>query len=193
MSIAVAVRKNGIIALGSDSQTSFGSLRMSPDNHVARKIRKIGMSYLASTGWGLYENILSDFLSRKKTPPLTNSESIFSFFMLLWKNLHEAYPFVNDQSEEEDSSPFGDLDASFLVVNKNGIFYVGSDMSVTRFERYFAIGSGCDYGLGALFALYDQEPDAQILCRKAVEAGIAFNDRCGGPIEIVTIKEAPHA
>lgn len=62
--------------------------------------------------------------------------------MLFWKELHEQYNFVKDQSNEEDPSPFGDLDATFLITNPNGIFYVSSNMSVSKFEKYFAIGAG---------------------------------------------------
>jgi ATP-dependent protease HslVU (ClpYQ) peptidase subunit len=130
---------------------------------------------------------MDDFLLGKKVPPLSDRRSVFSFFLKLWKTLHERYSFVNDQCGKEEESPFGDLDASFLIINAGGIFYVGSDMSVTQFESYFAIGAGSDYSLGALYALYDGGQDAEFLARKAVEAGIAFDNRCGGPIEVKKI------
>jgi preprotein translocase YajC subunit len=40
---------------------------------------------------------------------LTDQRSIFAFFRVFWKDLHERYSFVNDQ-RPNDESPFGDLD-----------------------------------------------------------------------------------
>ncbi len=131
MSVAVAVRKGVRIALATDSQTSFGSSRVPAPNLRTNKIHEVGQSLLATTGWGLYENILEDFLIRHPETELGNRQSVFSFFLGFWKELHDQYPFVKDQCDKEDESPFGSLDASFLIVNPVGIFYIGTDMSVT--------------------------------------------------------------
>jgi len=184
MSIAVAVRKGRQIVLAADSQSNLGAFKVDPDNLVCSKIQRIGSSLLATTGWGLYENIIDDFVAKKKRPPLTNKVSIFRFFLALWKDLHDRYPFVNDQPDRDDDSPFGDLDASFLVVNTAGIFYVASDLSVTVFEKYYAVGSGADFALGAISVLYDEEVDAEHMARRAVETALMFDPHCGGKINL---------
>ncbi|MCX7043899.1 MAG: hypothetical protein NTX50_00240 [Candidatus Sumerlaeota bacterium] len=189
MSIAVAVRKAGELVLATDSQTTWGNSRIPADNHVTFKMRQIGASWVATTGWGLYENIFDDFLASRKTlPRLNNNASIFTFFLKLWKDLHAKYPFVKDQVDDEDHSPFGDLDASFLVVNKQGIFYVASDLSVTGFGKFYAIGSGHPYSMGALEALYDTDLDAEELARRSVEIACAYDLQCGGAAQIQRIK-----
>lgn len=188
MSIAVALRKNRQLALGTDSQTSFGSSRVPSDNLKTTKIHQVGPTYLATTGWGLYENILDDYLARApEGPRLETKGAIFAFFMAFWKELHESYSFVKDQSDKDDESPFGSLDASFLVISREGVFHVGADMSVTAFEKYYAIGSGADYALGAISAIYHDAPDAVTTCRKAIEAAIDFDVHCGGEIDIRVI------
>lgn len=192
MSVAVAVRKGGRIALATDTQTSFGASRVPLPNLKTSKIQEIGQSLLATTGWGLYENILDDLLSRRPETELEGRQSIFSFFLGFWKELHDQYPFVKDQCDKEDESPFGSLDASFLIVNPFGIFYVGTDMSVTLFEQYYAIGSGSDFALGALAVLYEREDDPQEICRKAVQAAITFDVHCGGEIPVKTVECARH-
>ena len=53
---------------------------------------------------------------------------------------------------------------------------------MTPVTRYFAIGSGAPFALGALHALYDGKLGAAELARKAVEAGIAFDNYCGGEV-----------
>lgn len=58
---------------------------------------------------------------------------------------------------------------------------------MTEFARYYAIGSGSDYALGAASVLYGTEADSATICRKAVEAAIEFNIYCGGDVEIVEL------
>jgi ATP-dependent HslUV protease subunit HslV len=187
MSIAVAVQKNGRITLGTDSQTSFGASRMPVENLRTTKMHAIGGSLMATTGWGLYENILDDYLARFPNTEFGGKREIFNFFMGFWRELRDHYTLVKEQCDKDDESPFANLDAAFLVVNKCGIYHVGSDMSVTRFERYYAIGSGGDYSLGAVEAIYAQTSSTQEICQRAVEVAIAFDVHCGGPVQLESL------
>lgn len=184
MSVAVAIRKNQQIVIAADTQDNFGSNRVSADNYSSKKITRVGDSYLATTGWGIYEDILDNYLAQRQDVALTTKQDIFVFFMEFWKDLHEKYTLVKDQAEEEEHSPFGGLDSTFLIVNAQGIFYVSANMSVTKFEKYFAIGSGSDFSLGVIYALYDLDFSAEAIARKAVEAAKTFNIYCGGEIDL---------
>ena len=186
MSIVVAVKKNGKTCVAADSQSNFGSRKVPLPNARARKIRTVGPMILGTTGWALYEDILEDFLQAKDLPEPIDKPSIFSFFLELWKDLHARYPFVNDQVSK-DESPFGNLDATFVIAGTTGIFYVASDLGVTRFDRYFAIGSGADFAMGALHHLFELDLDAEAIATRAVETAIAFNIYCGGEIESLSI------
>lgn len=189
MSVAVAVDKGGVITLASDSQTSFGSERVPPQNRAEVKYLKVGSAYIATTGWTLYANILSDWLSRRRNQPRLNDEaSIFRFFNELWRQLHDRYSFVNDQADDSDGSPFGNLDSSFIVANPSGVFSVSTDMSVARFDRYFAIGSGSQVAIGALHALYETDLGAEAIAHAAVAAAMDHDIYCGPPINSVTFK-----
>ncbi len=188
MTVVLAVKKGKEIVLAADTQDNFGSNKVPVKNHRITKIREIGGAYLATAGWGLYDNIFDDLLAGKKRVALKDKKAIFSFFLAFWKALHRDYSFVNDQSDKEDDSPFGDLSSTFLVVNRKGIFYISSDMSVSHFDHYFALGSGADFSMGALHALYDQDLDAETLARKGVAAAIAFNVYCGGDVEVKKVK-----
>ena len=184
MSIALAIEKNGELILAADTLTSFGHTKVPPVLHAADKIRRVGSSFLATTGWGLYENILDDVIARRKNIKLGSREQIFDFFLRLWNDLHKKYSFVNDQIDEKEAGPFGSLDSTFLVAGRAGIFYVGPDMSVTKVKHYFAIGSGAQHALGALHGLFDSKLDAEGIARRAVAAAIAFDTYCGGDVQI---------
>jgi ATP-dependent HslUV protease subunit HslV len=187
MSIAVAVRNKGRIVIACDTKRTFGSGELPEANLTDVKIRKVGAAYLAATGWGIYSNILDDYFARR-VPRLTDERSIFSFFRVLWKDLHERYSFVSDQ-RHDDESPFGDLDASFLVVSSHGIYSVACDMSVTEFKQYYAIGSGAPYALGALHALYKDGADPEALAQKATETAMALDLYCGGRVISYSLNE----
>jgi ATP-dependent protease HslVU (ClpYQ) peptidase subunit len=187
MSIVVAVTKAGRTVMAADTQSNFGSRAVTPDNQTTPKIRAVGCALLGRAGWGVWDNILADVLGRGEAPPsLGEAGEIFAFFNGLWKLLRERYPFVGGPSKSKDS-PFADLGGSFLVASRSGIFYVSPNLGVTRFEQYFAIGSGADLGLGALYQLHDREGDAERIARAAVETAIALNVHCGGPVQALEV------
>ena len=187
MSVAVAVQKGRSIAIAADTQENFGDRRVLRGDHSSSKIMKVGASYVAQTGWGLYENILGDVLAKGPTPRFRNEREIFVFFNRFWKRMRKDYSFVNDQPMDDDKSPFADLDASFLIVNTAGIFHVTGQMSVTRFTRFDAIGSGGPYALGALHTLYDEKLDAREIARRGCAAAVHFDVSCGGEIDLFTV------
>jgi ATP-dependent HslUV protease subunit HslV len=186
MSVAVAVKSRDQIVIAADTKRTFGSGAVSDANFTDLKIREVGASFIATTGWGLYSNILDDYLASRKRARITDQGSIFSFFRQFWKDLHERYSFVSDQRPDDDS-PFGDLDASFLIASPDGIFSVACDMSVTRFEQYYAIGSGAPYALGAVHALYKADGDPLKVAERAVEAAMSLDIYCGGRVTAFTV------
>jgi ATP-dependent protease HslVU (ClpYQ) peptidase subunit len=187
MSIIIAVTKNGKTVMAADSLNVFGQERIPTDNSKAVKVRRVGPALLAFSGGSVYDNIIENVLAGHDTPRLDDAEHIFNFFLELWRQLHERYQFVNDQCREKDS-PFGDLDASFLVANRAGIFKISQDVSVCRFGKYYAIGSGAYYALGALHQIYDRCDGAAEIARRGVESAIEFDIYCGGEIDLFEVK-----
>ena len=188
MSIVIAINKNDRILMAADTLTCFGDSEQSPTSNCRTpKIYRFGSSILGATGWAVYDDILSDYVKRKEMPELLGKEAIFSFFLELWKELHEHYPFVNDQAQSKDT-PFGDLDTSFLFANRAGIFKVSSDLGVTPFQQYYAIGSGSEYALGAIYNLYDALPDPVEIAKFAVHTACQFDVHCGGEIDILEVE-----
>jgi len=187
MSVIVAVRKGTQIAIAADSQDNFGDLRPPPENHEAIKLRPVGDAVLGASGWALYDDILGHYLTRRR-PQLRDRRGIFDFFVRFWRDLRLHYPFVNDQPGKETETPFANLDASFLVACPSGIFLVSSNMSVSEFRQYYAIGSGSDYAIGAAHALYETVKSPVEIAKRAVEAAMAYDNSCGGRVTSHTVK-----
>jgi ATP-dependent protease HslVU (ClpYQ) peptidase subunit len=188
MSVIVAVRKASQIAIAADTQDNFGDLRPPPENHEAVKLRRVGDAVLGSSGWALYDDIFEHYLARGRRAAFRDRRSIFDFFVRFWKDLRKNYPFVNDQPGKESETPFANLDASFLVASPGGIFLVSSNMSVSEFRQYYAIGSGSDYAIGAVHALYDEVRDAALIAERAARAAMAYDTSCGGRITREVVK-----
>jgi len=54
---------------------------------------------------------------------------------------------------------------------------------VQEYRKFYAIGSGTDLALGALYSLYpDPRLSAEQIARKAIEAAAEFDDATGLPV-----------
>ena len=121
---------------------------------------------------------------------LKDERAILDFFIRFWKALHEHYHFVNDQSRDDDTSPFAELDNEFLVVNRYGIFQVEDILGVTRYERYCAIGSGASRAEGALEVLMGQDKTAGEIAEEAIRVAMKFDRASGGDVIVYDVKPA---
>lgn len=189
MSILVAVTKGDRTVVASDRLTCFGHHAESSDNITAKAIQRVGSAFIGFTGWSLYRNILEDYLSTREPPVLKDRASIFKFFIGFWKIMREDYSFVEDQCSD-DESPFVDLDSTFLVVTRTGIFGVSSNMDVAQYKKYHAIGCASEYAYGAIHSLYDHEPDPQQIAEAAVRAAVHFDIHCAGEVQVFELDQA---
>lgn len=193
MSVIAAVRKGRRLVIAADSQDNFGDLRPPPDNHSAFKLRQVNAAWLGSSGWAVYDDLFGHYLRKRSTRTNLNSrEEVFDFFLKFWKAIRTDYPYVNEQSRDDDKTPFAELDATFLIGSPGGIFLVSSNMSVSMFSKYYAIGSGGDFALGAIHALYDDIADPTVLAERGIAAAKAYDSGCGGQTTVreVTLRAA---
>jgi len=149
----------------------------------------VGASWLGSTGFSVYKNVLDHYLAGRRVPAFKDERTVLDFFVRFWRALHDDYHFVNDQARTDDPSPFADLDAEFLLVNRYGIFQVQDILGVTRYERYCAIGSGASHAEGALEVLMQQDGTAAETATRAVQVAMKFDRATGGEI---IVYEAAH-
>ncbi|HYC76052.1 MAG TPA: hypothetical protein VEI02_00355 [Planctomycetota bacterium] len=183
MTVAVAVRKNGRTVLAADSLVNFAGQRFSPDNCQFHKVQRVGESLLAVAGWSLYTEMLQSHLASNPPPQLRTEQEVFAFFLNFWRAIRQEYPFRTSAGNGAD------LDSTFVLANRNGIYRVSSDFDVTYFTAYTAIGSGGKYALGALKVLYAQLDDPAEIARRAVQVGIDFDVYCGGQIDVGEVGE----
>ena len=102
-----------------------------------------------------------------------------------WQTLHIA--LKNDYNliaTGHDDEPLESTRFDALVANRHGIFGVVAHRTVQEFSRYYAFGSGSNYAMGALHALYGERSiNAEALARRAVETAAEFDDATGLPVD----------
>ena len=184
MSTIAVVHKNGQICMASESQTTFGSTKMSGEfivNHA--KIQQWGNSLIGMVGSVSLSMIFADIIAdAKEEPDFSNEVSIFKYFTKLHKKLKNKY-FLKPDEEEDD--PVESSQYELVIANKHGIFGVHSLREVYHLSKYWAYGSGRYYALGAMHALYDLEGySAERIAVEAVKAGVTFDDGSGGEVVV---------
>ncbi len=105
--------------------------------------------------------------------------------MNLHKEMKENYYL---ETSEHRSQPVESTQLDALIINKNGIYEIGSYREVNQFSRFWAIGSGCKYSLGAMEALYDKAIDAEELVEAGVNAAAKFDNYCSLPVTSEVMK-----
>lgn len=180
MSTIVVVKKNHRACIAADSLTTFGDTRQPAALDAAHdKILKHADSYVGIVGSAAHQLVISSAFASLEGLDLHSREAIFESFRKLHPVLKESY-FLNPKDEDGDAYESSHIDA--LVVNPAGIFGVYALREVFEYTRYWAVGSGAEYALGAMHALYEQLDDVAAIARAAVEAGAEFDTSTALPM-----------
>ena len=149
----LAVRKAGKLALIGDGQVSLGNTVMKGN---ARKVRQL-----------IPGKVLSGFAGA--------TADAFTLFERLEQKL-ERYPDQLQRAAVELAKDWRTdkymqkLEAMLIVADANITLLISGQGDVIEPEHHvLAIGSGGHYATAAARALYDYEPDASVIARKAME------------------------
>ena len=187
MSIVCAAIKNGTVAISSDTQASFGSLKIS-SKHLKNnnKLFEVNKSIIGVVGWHAITHMLEHLLKNEKQIFKLNSRmEIFSTLINLQEKLKDNY-FIN--TSEEDDQPVESNQIDAIIINKFGLFEIGSYREVNEYMTFCARGSGNKIALGAMHALYNSNASAKKIVEAGVRAACEFDDSCSLPLITKSIK-----
>lgn len=182
MTTIAAVKKGKRLCLASDSLTIFGSRKEESGKHVQEeeKFIEVGPNLVGISGhpsWGL---VLTDYFSKKKTTSLwKTSGQIFDLFNGIHEELKEQY-YLSPPSLK--FIPFESSEFQLLIINTCGIFEVEYSRMVRQYSKYSVIGTGEEYALGAIKAVYDMIGDAEEIAKIGIEAAAQFDRKTGLPL-----------
>ncbi len=186
MSIAVVVKKGHQVCIAADTLTTWGGLLLSERySENSSKIHIFKDSYIAYVGAGAHDMVLRHFLQHHSEKiNLSGSDSIFSTWLTLHSHLTKDY-HLNTETDNDIAYETSKLTA--LIANPTGIYLVATTRSVDEIKRFWAIGSGQEYALGAMHAVYDDCRDVREIANVGLNAAIEFDDACGDPIDMYTV------
>ncbi|PHV10773.1 MFS transporter [Chitinimonas sp. BJB300] len=190
MTTIVVVRKDNLVAIAADTQSTFGDTRLG-HLHDAQpeKIFASHDSLFGLCGSAAHDLVLQSILAKTRALDFTNRASIFDAFRKLHPKLKEDF-FLKPEEEEDD--PYESSQITALIANAHGIYGVFSMREVYEYRHYWAIGSGRDFAIGAMRAVYDNPVfSAADVARIGVEVGCEFDVGSSLPMSLQTMELAP--
>ena len=186
MTTIVITKKNGQVAIGADTLTTFGDTRLAHSYKRAHdKILRFHDSWIAVCGSSAHHLVLENIFAEMKELKLGNRAEIFETFRKIHPILKEKC-YLNPK--EEDDDPYESSQITALIANNSGIFGVYSYREVFDYDRFWAAGSGRNFALGAMYAGYGRAKNAAEVARTGVAAGIEFDKSSAAPYEVHTVK-----
>ena len=180
MSTVVVVKKGGRACIAADTLTTWGHT-LEPSEFVENheKIGRFGDSYVASVGHASTQLVLRSYFSRDGVQmAMGSADEIFETVRSMHRVLKEEY-FMNPGEEPDD--PYEATRFNVVIANRTGIYGVFSLRTVQSFTRFFAFGSGAEYALGAMSALYGRMEDPEAIAIAGVETAASLDDGTGMP------------
>ncbi|MEP7184122.1 MAG: MFS transporter [Betaproteobacteria bacterium] len=185
MTTLVAVRKNDVIAIAADSLTTFGDTRLSAQyDRTSDKIVRYQGTFIGLCGSAAHQLVFESLLAKHNDLDFSNKAAIFETFRKLHPILKEQH-FLNPKEEEDD--PYESTQITALVANEHGIFGVYSMREVFEYTKFWAVGSGREFAIGAMFAQYARQKSASAVAKVGIEAGAAFDKNSGLPMTLYTV------
>jgi ATP-dependent HslUV protease subunit HslV len=186
MTTIVIVKKDGIATMAADSLTTFGSTRLSPEYDAAYdKIQYFRDSYFGIAGSAAHHLVVENILRKEADLHFGGKMEIFESFCKIHPLLKDEH-FLNPK--EEDDDPYESSQLTAVIANKSGIYAVYSMREVFEFNRFWAIGSGREFALGAMYAVYSTSKNAEEIARVGVQAGAEFDCSSSMPMTLYSVK-----
>lgn len=190
MTTIAVVRKGNQIAIASDSLVTFGDLRLANGYEANEKIIHVGESWIGLAGSTAHFSVVKRVLAAMDPLKLNSRDEVFDTFVKAHAQFKEQF-FMNPK--EEDDDPYESSHLTCLIANPSGIYGVYSYREVFSFDRFWAIGSGRAYAIGAMHASFDRLKTAGDVARAGIEAGIQFDKNSAGPVRVFHTRAKPVA
>ena len=186
MTTIVVVRKGDVAVIAADSLTTFGTTRLAPAyDRSPQKISAYRDSFIGVAGSAAHQLVLENLLERNPMLDFHGKAAIYETFRKLHPVLKDE-AFLNPK--EEDDDPYESSQMTVMIANPSGIFAVYSMREVFEFDRFWAIGSGRDFALGAMFSVYGEAREPSAVAEAGVIAGAEFDTGTALPVHRQEVK-----
>ncbi len=185
MTTIVVVRKGASAVIAADSLTTFGTTRLAPGyDRSPQKVVAYRESFIGVAGSAAHQLVLENLLQRNPNLDFNGRAAIYETFRKLHPVLKEE-AFLNPKEEEDD--PYESTQVTALIANASGIFGVYSMREVFEYTKFWAVGSGREFALGAMNSQYQRMRNATAVATAGIEAGAMFDKNSALPMTLYTL------
>lgn len=181
VSTIVVVRKGKLACMACDTLASYGSRKQKAHySEAPTKLFSFRDSWIGTVGYSVHNAVLKSYFSNHpEKVNLDTPSEIFETWRKMHKVLEDEY-HLNPRAGSDDA--YETTRISAVIANPKGIFGITPARDVEQFPRFWSIGSGTDYALGAMFATYELFDDVEQIARAGVAAGAEFDDASELPV-----------
>jgi len=186
MSSIVVVKKAGKAVIAADSLTTFGHTKFGKKyQRNSEKIHKFESSYIGIVGDAAHSNVFENIVEKYASElSFVSRKDIFETYLHLHQILKDKF-HLNPNVEDDVAYQSSQIDA--VIANEHGIFGMFEFREVHEFEKFWAIGSGKAYALGAMYAAYDRLEDPIQIAQMGVMASCEFDSSCDLPLNVYAL------
>ena len=186
MTTITVVKKGSSVAIAADGLTTFGDVRLARSYKGEHdKILDIAGSKVGICGSSAHHLVMLSAFAKLENPVLGSRMEVYETFRRLHPILKE-HSYLNPK--EDDDDPYESSQITALIANASGIYGVYSYREVFEFDRFWGVGSGRNFALGAMQAIYDSALSATEIAIAGVTAGIEFDTASGPPVVVHEIQ-----
>ena len=183
MSVIVAVKENGVVYMGADTQTTSGKKRAIGLNETSFKVTRLDNGILV--GFCGRVAAKQEILSMKDVFTL-NEEGVLDKAHIVT----EIVPKLVDKMEVIGDEESGSLDVSLLLAHKDKLYRITSDLDVLSLNECARIGAGADFANYCLFENANLPVRERIL--SALMGSAKRTESVSGPYVLIDTKNLKH-
>ena len=183
MSVVVAIKENGKVVIGADSQSTRGGSRRTLSNSNNYKIWKVldcENCLMGHVGLAREANIIR--VTSGLIPEIVQLKDKVDFAFVVKRLVLALFEVLVDCRAIQKCDEPLHFESSFLFAYKNRLFYISGNGTVIEVDDYCAIGSGECEAIGSLIST-EGEPCEQRI-KKAIKASAANDIYVDYPIVI---------
>ena len=171
MSVIVAIKENGKIYLGADSQVTRGGCRASlsnPNNYKIWKVKGVDNCIMGHVG------ALRDACAIRIMDNLVREIDVIHDVIDFEDMVSRVEPMIRDELIDHrfisEDNPYTDMESRFIFCYRDKMFTI-SYGGVIEHDDFVSIGSGESSAIGSLVSTVGELPEGRII--KAIKASVA--------------------
>ena len=190
MSVVVAIKKDGVVYMGADSQVTKGGTRATlsnPNNYKVWEVSDTEHCIMGSVGALRVANVVK--VMNDLIPEIVDIKHAVDFRFVVRRLVPHIMEELDEQRlllNDKDDTPH--MGASFLFAYYDRLFSIASDGAVIEIDDFCAIGSGASEALGSLLSSVDEKDPVERI-KTAIKASAAHDIYVDYPIVITDTED----